>query len=108
MRNGRLLEEGEPNALMAKYQTSTVEQVFLMLCSCQDGLTQETPFDDNRNINNQDPELGDKGDLTEDMILKQTKLDDTFSQSPNYTSTPGDRTKALVVKNILRVVRHPG
>lgn len=107
MRNGRLLEEGEPNALMTKYRTSTVEQVFLMLCSCQDGLTQETPVDDNRNVNNQDTESPEK-DLTEDMILKQTKFDNTFSQSPNYTSTAGDRTKALVVKNILRVVRHPG
>ena len=36
MRNGKLLDEGSPGFLLAKYRCSTIEQVFLLLSSKQD------------------------------------------------------------------------
>ena len=37
MRSGRLLEEGSPNDLVARYQAPTLETLFLRLC-CHDDM----------------------------------------------------------------------
>lgn len=49
MRNGKLLEEGSPSFLLAKYRCSTIEQVFLMLSSKQDMKLQDVLVDSNLN-----------------------------------------------------------
>lgn len=36
MRNGKLIEEGPPQQILAKYNTDTLEECFLIACCKQD------------------------------------------------------------------------
>lgn len=51
MRNGRILEEGTPGALVARYQQQTLEEVFLLLCKAEDDFVPVVDDDNNNNSN---------------------------------------------------------
>lgn len=88
MRNGKLLDEGCPSLLMAKYSCNTVEEVFLLLSAEQETKVQKLPV-----VN---------------TLSNRVRCDSGDVHRDTFRASCLGRSKALLAKNVLRVVRHPG
>ncbi|KAK6632870.1 hypothetical protein RUM43_012609 [Polyplax serrata] len=106
MRNGKLLDEGPPSLLLTRYKCSTIEQVFLLLSSKQDRKLQDVPTDGNLNVDVRCDVI--RSEESESHPKPEKQLSFRKGYAYQSKSTRFTRMKSLLVKNILRVVRHPG
>ncbi|KAL0276662.1 UNVERIFIED_CONTAM: hypothetical protein PYX00_004185 [Menopon gallinae] len=95
MRNGKILEEGSPQELQAKYNCPTTESVFLLLSQKQQkGLIDFKPVSPSR-----DPVKNYSEDI---------RKSSNYSLWDRLRFTNKGHAKALLSKNFLRFKRHPG
>lgn len=98
MRNGILLEEDKPLAIMEKYKCETLEQAFLKLCVKQ--------IDDNQNIpqvvSSSTIEPLEASQNNEEMMCKKPSSKQKLRSNFTYQTM-----KALVYKNFIQLIRSP-
>jgi len=97
MRQGVLLEEGNPEVLMKQFDLSSLEQVFLHLCS------KESPAVNHNNTNGVDSEkkideINDEINLKEIKISKIEKASSPKPSSPKSSSpkTPSPKQNGVI------------
>lgn len=93
LRNGKILSEGEPQALLDKYNCNTIEGVFALLSRQQEririGIEQEHQKNENMPF------------FDDFKPSPEIKVNKVFFTNKGHA-------KALLLKNIVRVIRHPG
>ncbi|KAK9308730.1 hypothetical protein QLX08_001347 [Tetragonisca angustula] len=89
LRNGQLLAESSPNELLSRFQTDSLEEAFLTLSQQQQEQSRQ------ENINSISSPSGG--------------INPSYnSQSRKYQSNWKIRSMALLYKNLLQFIRHPG
>jgi len=106
MRQGRLLAEEQPKALMSRYATSNLEEVFLRLC-VRDVKTDKMTLEDYEPPQMKDPVVGalekilDKGDSESGHDVEEE------SSSSKSCLPKSSNLHALLIKNLLKLKRNP-
>lgn len=91
LRNGKILSEGEPQALLNQYNCPTIESVFTLLSRQQEDVSLSVENNKNENM----PFFDDF------KPSPKIKINEVFFTNKGHA-------KALMLKNIVRVIRHPG
>nr|CAD7611062.1 unnamed protein product [Timema genevievae] len=119
MRSGQLLAEQPPNDLIAAYNSSSLEEVFLLLSRKQaDDTTPLVHADTPSQVDSAMDVFEDQKQHKEIGESKETLVLDDFAELSSTTkhgippvqrsSSMSQRTKALLFKNMIRLYRHPG
>ncbi|XP_054165535.1 ABC transporter G family member 20-like [Oppia nitens] len=108
MRQGMLLEEGNPEVLIKRHKVNNLEDVFLRLCNNKESDLNINLVDKSRNS----PPITQPNDLN-DILVNNKSLQKTNSLKPskilmkrNKIADHFARSEALFLKNVIRMYRN--
>uniref|UniRef100_A0A0K8TRC9 Putative abc transporter g family member 20-like isoform x2 n=1 Tax=Tabanus bromius TaxID=304241 RepID=A0A0K8TRC9_TABBR len=103
MRNGILLAEDSPKNLMLRFETNTIEDAFLCLCQKQ-GVSEEVE----RKLSKRSSFVlaAEKEDIR-DASFQEQDVNKSSAKREKLFYTTQSRMKALMIKNLVQLVRQP-
>lgn len=95
LRNGKILSEGDPETLLREHNCTTIESMFALLSSQQEEVNVSVDNQENQSLDNID-ELNVNNSLPKKKFIDKLKV------------TNINHSRALMHKNIIRLIRNPG